>query len=359
MTSPDSPAAKDLGEPLFLSACRGHVGPRPPIWLMRQAGRILAPYRELKERVGSIERMFRDPEIATQVTLMPVQMLGVDAAILFADIFTPVDPMGCDVTFSPGPVLEFTISDADDVARLHLFDAERELAYVAEIIGRIRAGLPASVPLIGFAGSPLTLATYMAETGDRSREFTGLRRLLHANPGAAADLLDKLTDVCIEYLSMQVRAGAQTLQLFDTWIGALSLADFESIALPRLQRIFAHLGGLGVPTIYYANNAAHRVDALDRVGADVLSLDWRTDLAQLFRRWEGRIPLQGNLDPLKLFAPPDAVETEAQRLLRSTDGYPHLFNLGHGVHPETPYESVVRLVETVRNHTAQTGPATS
>ena len=316
---------------------------------MRQAGRILAPYRKLKEQVGSIEKMFRDPAIATEVTLMPVELLGVDAAILFADIFTPVDPMGCRVTFNPGPVLEFYVSDADDVARLHTFDADNELAYVADIIGRLRNQLPASVPLVGFAGSPFTLATYMAETGGRGREFTGLRRLLHTDPATAMALLDKLTDVAIDYLSMQVRAGAQALQLFDTWIGGLSLADFRTIALPRLQRIFSHLATLDVPTIYYANDAAHLVSALDEVGADVLSVDWRTDLADLFARKPGR-PVQGNFDPLALFASPDQVEADALDLLRRTDGHPHIFNLGHGVHPETPYDSVVRLVDTVKGH---------
>ncbi|MDA0334203.1 MAG: uroporphyrinogen decarboxylase [bacterium] len=336
-------------EPLFLAACRGKTTVRRPVWLMRQAGRILAPYRDLKEQVGSIELMFRDPAIATEVTLMPVELLGVDAAILFADIFTPVDPMGCSVTFDPGPVLEFYVSTPEDVARLHTFDAESELSYVADIIGRIRGQLPESVPLIGFAGSPFTLATYMAETGGRGREFTGLRRLLHTNPATALALIDKLTDVAIDYLSMQVRAGAQALQLFDTWIGALSLADFEAIALPRLQRIFQHLSSLGVPTIYYANDAAHLVSALDRVGADVLSVDWRTDIVDLFARKPGR-PVQGNFDPLALFAAPDVVEAGVRELLQRTDGQPHIFNLGHGVHPETPYDSVVRLVETVKNH---------
>jgi len=315
---------------------------------MRQAGRILAPYRHLKEQVGSIERMFRDPAIATEVTLMPVEMLGVDAAIMFADIFTPVDPMGCSVTFDPGPVLEFYVSRPEDVARLHTFDSDNQLSYVADIIGRIRSQLPESVPLIGFAGAPFTLATYMAETGGRGREFTGLRRLLHTDPATALALIDKLTDVAIDYLSMQVKAGAQALQLFDTWIGALSLADFNKIALPGLQRIFAHLSTLGVPTIYYANDAAHLVSALDLVGADVLSVDWRTDIEDLFNRKPGR-PVQGNFDPLALFAEPDVVEAGALALLAQTDGHPHIFNLGHGVHPETPYDSVLRLVNTVKN----------
>lgn len=344
--------------PLFLAACRGERTSRRPVWLMRQAGRILPPYRALKERVGSIESMFRDPAIATEVTLMPVEMLGVDAAILFADIFTPVDPMGCSVTFDPGPVLEFHIASADDVARLHTFDSDTELAYVADILGRLRSKLPASVPLIGFAGSPFTLATYMAEPpGARAREFTGLRRLLHSDPSAANSLLDVLTDVAVDYLSMQVGAGAQALQLFDTWIGGLSLPEFRRIALPRLRRIFTHLSSLDVPTIYYANDAAHLIPALDEVGADVLSVDWRTDLDELYRRRPQR-PLQGNFDPLGLFAPPDKVEEEALALLKRTDGKPHIFNLGHGVHPDTPYDSVTRLIDTVQGYATATEGST-
>ena len=350
MTLPSPTPAPPAEESLFLAACRGRVGPRPPVWIMRQAGRILAPYRQLKKRVGSIEGLFRDPAAAADVTLMPVEMLGVDAAILFADIFTPVDPMGCAVAFSPFPVLEFHVAGAADLARLREIDSERDLGHVAETIGRVRERLPAEVPLIGFAGAPFTLATYMAENGPRPREFSGCRRLLQSDPATALGLLDKLTEAALDYLSMQVRAGAQAVQLFDTCIGSLSLADFQAVVLPRLQRIFRHLSGLGVPAIYYANNAAHLVDALDRVGADVLSLDWRTDLAALFRRWQGRVPLQGNLDPALLFAPPDRVEAEVRRLLRTTEGYPHLFNLGHGVHPETPYASVVRLVETVQGY---------
>ena len=317
---------------------------------MRQAGRILSPYRQLKKRIGSMEAMFRDPAVAADVTLMPIELLGVDAAILFADIFTPVDPMGCAVTFSPAPVLEYHVAGPADLARLREIDSERDLGHVAETIGRVRQRLPPGVPLIGFAGAPFTLATYMAESGPRSREFSGYRRLLQCDPSTALGLLDRLTEASIDYLSMQVRAGAQALQLFDTWVGSLSPADFESVVLPRLQRIFRHLNGLDVPAIYYANHAAHLVDALDRVGADVLSLDWRTDLGALFRRWDGRIPLQGNLDPARLFAHPDRVEEEVRRLLRTTEGYPHLFNLGHGVHPETPYASVVRLVETVQGY---------
>lgn len=316
---------------------------------MRQAGRILEPYRRLKEEKGSIEVMFRDPATAAAVTIMPVEMLGVDAAILFADIFTPVDPMGCPVTFDPGPILGYSTRDADSVARLHTFDSTKDLAYVGDIIGRIRSRLPAHVPLIGFAGSPITLATYMAEGGG-AREFTHFRRLLHTDPVTATRLLDVLTDVTIDYLAMQVAAGAQALQLFDTWIGALSRRDFETHALPCLRRIFDATRSTGVPMIYYANNAAHLLPVMDQVGADVYSLDWRTELAEADQILGGQFPLQGNLDPCSLFAPPDVVEQEAISLLQRTDGLRHLFNLGHGVQPDTPYDSVERLVQVVQGY---------
>ena len=322
---------------------------------MRQAGRILEPYRRLKQEKGSIEVMFQDPATAADVTMMPVDMLGVDAAILFADIFTPVDPMGCPVTFDPGPVLGFAARDAEAVSRLRPFDAAKDLAYVGEIIGRIRARLPAHVPLIGFAGSPLTLATYLAEGGG-AREFTQFRRLLHHDPATAKQLIDDLTEVTIDYLAMQVQAGAQALQLFDTWIGALSLRDFQTHALPCLRRIFDATRPLGVPLIYYANNAAHLLPSLDQVGADVLSLDWRTDLADVDRILDGQFPLQGNLDPCALFAPPDEVEAQALGLLERTNGIRHLFNLGHGVQPDTPYASVERLVQVVQGYATPSAP---
>ncbi|MEC9379394.1 MAG: uroporphyrinogen decarboxylase [Candidatus Latescibacterota bacterium] len=347
---PESPA----DEPLFLSACRGLPTPRRPVWLMRQAGRILEPYRRLKEEKGSIEVMFQDPKTAADVTLMPVDMLGVDAAILFADIFTPVDPMGCPVKFDPGPVLGFPVRDAAAVEKLHLIDSFKDLAYVGEIIGRIRERLPAHVPLIGFAGSPLTLATYLAEGGG-AREFTQFRRLLHHDPTTAQRLVEVLTEVTIDYLRMQVEAGAQALQLFDTWIGALSLRDFDAHALPCLRRIFDETRPLGVPMLYYANNASHLLPSLGQVGADVLSLDWRTELADADRALDGRFPLQGYLDPCALFAPPDAIEEEVIGLLQRTDEIRHLFNLGHGVQPDTPYASVERLEQVVQGYATPAG----
>ncbi len=333
----------------FLEACAGQRPSRRPIWLMRQAGRILPPYRQLREKTGSILKLFKTPELATEVTLMPLSMLGVDAAILFADILTPVEPMGCQIDFVPGPVFAKPVRSGADVDALQTIDAEAQLPFVLETIRLVRRALPPGIPLIGFAGAPFTLATYMAEGGG-AKEFTRFRRILYSDPGVALALLEKLTDVTITYLRAQVAAGAQAVQLFDTWIGALSPRSFERVTLPHLQRIFGALEGLGVPRIYYANGAAHLLDLLPRTGADVIGLDWRSDLDQAFTRC-GNLPLQGNMDPSALFADPASVVGEAKRILRQTQGIPHVFNLGHGVHPDTPCDQVKLLVDTVHSFT--------
>ena len=264
----------------FLRVCAGEVVRRRPVWLMRQAGRILQPYRDLKRQAGSVSTLFNNPELAARVTLMPVEMLGVDAAILFADIFTPVEPMGCELVFQPGPVLASPVRVRGDVDRLRTIDPEDALPHVRREIELVRAGLPHGVPLIGFAGAPVTLATYLAE-GAGAREFTRLRRLLHADPDTADLLLAKLTDVAIPYLKMQVDAGVDAVQLFDTWIGQLSEEQFERIALPGLERIFTELNRLQVPTIYFANDSAHLLPLLPRTGAAVFSIDWRTDIRRV------------------------------------------------------------------------------
>ena len=317
---------------------------------MRQAGRILKPYRDLKEkRSGSIRDLFEAPELAAEITLMPVSLLDVDAAILFADIFTPVMPMGCHVEFSPGPQLASPIRNERQVESLRTIEPQSDLPHVLETIALAKHELKPAVPLIGFAGAPFTLATYMAE-GAGAREFTQFRRMVQAAPNTAHSLLSKLTDSTIAYLSAQIKAGAQAIQLFDTCVGALSAAAFSTVALPYLQQIFASLAHFDVPRIYYANGASHLYAHLARVGADVLSLDWRTELAAVFHRFEGAFAVQGNLDPIVLFGSPEHIEGHARDLLTATDGIPHIFNLGHGVHPETPFDSVRWLVDVVHEY---------
>jgi uroporphyrinogen decarboxylase len=334
-----------MSDSLFLQACGGAVPSTTPVWLMRQAGRILQPYRELKEKTGSILGLFKNPTLAAEVTLMPVAQLGVDAAILFADILTPIEPMGCEIDFKPGPVFADPVRTREAVDALDLIDSRVQLAYVMETIQRVRDGLPADIPLIGFGGGPITLATYMVEGGS-AKSFSQFRRFLHADPEAATRLLDKLTDVVIDYLTTQVEAGVQAIQLFDTWVGTLSRESFRIHALPSLQRIFAALEGLGVPRIYFPLDAAHLLPLLPETGADIFSIDWRIDMADAFDTLPNR-PLQGNLDPVVLFASPEVIRRETRQIMQRCQGRPHIFNLGHGVLPDTPVENVRVLVEAV------------
>lgn len=315
---------------------------------MRQAGRILKPYRQLKEKTGSIQKLFDDPELVTKITLMPVDMLEVDAAILFADIFTPVMPMGCDIVFDPGPTIQSPLRIRHDIESIHGYDPNHELAHVAEAIGQIGRALPPSVPLIGFAGAPFTLATYLVEGGS-AKDYTQFRRMLHHDVDSAHLLMSKLTDITIAYLQMQVRAGVQVVQLFDTCVGALSADEFTQLCRPYLDRIFAALESSEVPRIYFGLGATHLLPEISALTVEALSVDWRTDIVHAFEMLHDKKPraLQGNLNPCALFGSPDHVETVATELLRATAGRPHVFNLGHGVHPETPYDQVKRLIDTV------------
>ena len=337
----------------FLQACRGEIPATRPIWLMRQAGRILQPYRELKEKAGSIETLFSTPELAAEVTLMPVHMLGVDAAILFADIFTPVIPMGCQVEFTPAPRLAGPVRLASEVDKLRVIESVSDLPHVLEAIRIICSELPETVPLIGFAGAPFTLASYLAEGGG-AREFTQFRRMIQADPKTAHSLMRKLTETTEDYLRAQIRAGASVVQLFDTCVGALSAPVFSTFVLPYLQEIFKRLESENVPRIYYANGASHLTAEMGDIGADVLSLDWRTDLAAVFTEHGGKFALQGNLDPCALFGSEAQIEDEALTLLRNTARMPHIFNIGHGVHPETPSDSVKHLVDVVHEFSSST-----
>ena len=329
----------------LLQACAGSVPETTPVGLMRQAGRILKSYRELKEKTGSIMGLFKDPVLASEVTLMPVDQLGVDAAILFADILTPIEPMGCRIDFQPGPVFDEPVRTAAVIESLRPVDSRKQLPHVLETIQRVQAELPAHVPLIGFAGAPITLATYMAEGGG-AKTFTQFRRLLWSEPTAANQLLEKLTEVVIDYLLAQIEAGVQVVQLFDTWVGSLSSAAFKEHALPYLQRIFAALDGTGIPRIYFPLDAAHLLHQLPSTGADIFSMDWRIDMEEAFEMFPDR-PLQGNLDPVTLYGSPATVVRETREIMKRCQGRPHIFNLGHGVLPDTPLDNVRLAVETV------------
>lgn len=322
----------------LISALRRVPLDRPPVWLMRQAGRYLPEYRELRSRHTFLESI-RTPALATEITLQPLRRFPLDAAIIFADIMTPLEAMGVAVEFDPGPRLEpLTV---EDIARLPELDRER-VGFVAETISAVRAALPVETAVIGFAGSPVTLFAYLLEGGG-SKNFRAFRSGLH-HP-AAPEALALLAREMNAYLGMQAEAGADVLQLFDSWAGWLSATQFEELAVPAAHQALA---GLGVPTIYFVPDAAHLLEGLSKVGSDGYGVDWRLPLVEAWARLGEEHPIQGNLDPALLATTPDRVISATSRLLEQVASRPgHIFNLGHGVLPHTPLGCVEAMVSTV------------
>jgi uroporphyrinogen decarboxylase len=336
---------------LFLRAARREKVERVPIWIMRQAGRYMPEYRAIRERVDFVT-LCKTPELAAEVTLQPVDRLGVDAAILFSDILVPVEPMGFELDFQPGPVLSPPVRSAADVERIVVPDPEDEVPFVYETIRILRRELEGRVPLIGFGAAPLTLAAYLVE-GAGSKNFDHLKGLLFGDPRTAHALLEKITTTLERYLIAQIDAGAQAVQLFDTWAGILSPADYREFALPYVQRLLSSLADRGAPRIYFALNSAHLLDEIRGCDAEVLGIDWRTPLDVATERLGPRYALQGNLDPCVLLGPPDEIERRARQVLEEGASAPgHIFNLGHGILPNVPVENAQRLVETIRSSTA-------
>jgi uroporphyrinogen decarboxylase len=315
---------------------------------MRQAGRYLPEYREVRKKVDFLT-LCRTPELAAQVSLQPVDRLGVDAAILFSDILIPAPAMGLKLDFNPGPVVERPVRSADDVERLVVPEIESEAPFVYETIRILRRELTGRVPLIGFAAAPFTLAAYLVE-GEGSRTFGHWKRMLYAAPELAHALLDKVTQTTVRYLVAQVRAGAQAIQLFDTWAGLVSARDYESFSLPYVRRVLDAVRKESVPTIYFALDAAHAASLVATCGADVLGADWRTGLRDASTALGGTHPLQGNLDPCALLADVATVKRRTQTMLEDGAGLPaHIANLGHGILPETPVDNAIAFVETVKS----------
>jgi uroporphyrinogen decarboxylase len=332
----------------FLRACRGLPVDRVPVWFMRQAGRYQPEYREIRKGRSLLE-ITLDPALCAEVTVLPVRQLGVDAAILFSDIMVPLGPVGIDYTLEEhvGPVIAKPVRDAAAIREIGTLEPRRQLPHVLETIERTRT-LLGETPLIGFAGAPFTLASYVVE-GRPSRHHLATKRFMHAEPAAFRDLLERLGDVVIAHLRAQVEAGAQAIQLFDSWVGSLSPADFEEHVLPVSSRIFAALADLGVPRIYFGVETGELLGLMRRAGADVVGVDWRVPLRGASARVGQGAALQGNLDPALLLAPWAAVERAARACLedgtRHEGGY--IFNLGHGVLPETSPEQLRRLTEFV------------
>jgi uroporphyrinogen decarboxylase len=332
---------------LFLRTCRGETVERPPIWVMRQAGRYLPEYREVRSSVDFVT-LCRTPELAAKVTLQPIDRFGFDAAILFSDILVLAEPMGFEIAFNPGPQLDEPARDAARIDAIPDADPREALGYVYEAIKILRRELAGRAPLIGFTAAPFTLGAYLVEGGG-SKNFDKVKGLFYSDPAAAHRLLEKITRATQTHLLAQVEAGAQAVQLFDSWAGLLGPDLYTEFSLRYVKRITKALRETGVPVIYFALNAAHLMDEVATCGADVVGVDWRTPLDRADVQLGGGFVLQGNLDPCVLFGPADEVRRQAGAVLDSGRGLKgHVFNLGHGILPKTPISAVEALVETVK-----------
>jgi len=327
---------------------------RTPVWMMRQAGRYLPEYREVRERVPDFMTLCRTPELACEVTLQPLRRFDLDAAILFSDILTVPDAMGLGLHFVPGegPRFERPVRSRADVDALHRPDPARELAYVPEAVRTIHRELDGRVPLIGFAGSPWTLATYMVE-GRSSRDFARIKGMLYDDPDALHRLLALLADSLVDYLGAQIEAGADALQIFDTWGGTLSTPAYRAFSLDYMARILDRLprerDGRRIPVILFTKGGGAWLEEIAAAGCDAVGLDWSIELGTARARIGDRVALQGNMDPAVLRARPDVIRDEVARLLRSYGaGNGHVFNLGHGITPDVPPEHAAAMVDAVR-----------
>jgi uroporphyrinogen decarboxylase len=335
-----------LDQSPFLRACRREPLVSPPVWLMRQAGRYMKEYREIRDRVPFLE-MCKTPDLVAEVTDYAARRLGVDAAIVFSDLLLPVEAFGLQLTYekSDGPAIHPPVREAKDIDQLREPELEADLGYVFEGVRRTRRALPPDLPLIGFAGAPFTLASYMIEGGGSS-SYRHTKSLFYRDPGAWNALMERIVRLTAAYLNAQAAAGAQAVQIFDSWVGCLSPDDFGAFVLPHVKRLVAALTP-GVPVIYFGTQTGSLLPQLRGVGAGVIGVDWRVDLVGA---WDtlGEIAIMGNLDPIVLFAPRDEVVRRTRALLKRGSGRPGwIFNLGHGILPHTPVDNVIALVETV------------
>jgi len=344
---------------LFIDACFGRPTPRTPIWLMRQAGRYMAEYRAIRARVD-FWTVCQTPELACEVTLQPIDAFGLDAAIIFSDLLVSLPPLGLDVEFVPGkgPVIHNPITMVSDVQRLRPVVAAEALGYVGEAIRTTVAALPDDVPLIGFAGAPFTLASYALEGGS-SKQFMKTKAFLHTEPVAAEALFDRLTEITIDLLNLQLDQGARAVQIFDSWAGCLDPEDYTRWGARYTKRIVDRVRRPGVPVIVFAKGTGTYLDRVAATGADVIGVDWTLPLGEARARVRPGQALQGNLDPGRLLAPWPQIEAAADRVLDAAgDGTGHVFNLGHGIYQHTPVDHVRRLVSHVQSvsHTRRQAP---
>ena len=315
--------------------------------MMRQAGRYLPEYRQVRTGVSFLD-LCKTPRLAAEVTLQPIRRFGFDAAILFSDLLVPLEAMGLEVQFTEqGPRLPAPLRTPEDLARISAFDPTQRTDFVLETIRLVREQLPAETPLIGFAGAPFTVATYAIE-GKTAKNFSETKKFFYREPEAARRLLALIGEATRDYLLAQIRAGAQAVQLFDSWVGVLSAEDFETYALPPTAALVSELRGAGVPVIYFGNGAAAILDRVARVGAAVYGVDWRVPIDEARVRLGNAAAVQGNLDPAVLLGPIAEIERRARDVVRRGGKRGHIFNLGHGITPEVPIEAVEALVAAVR-----------
>jgi uroporphyrinogen decarboxylase len=342
-------------EPLLVRAARREPVERTPVWFMRQAGRYMPQYRAIRKQYSLIE-ICKQPKLAAEVTITAAEELGVDAAIIFADLLLPLEVMGLPFYFSAGegPVIEKPLREKEDIVRLRT-DRAVDLGFVSEAVRLVAKHFGSRLPVIGFCGAPFTLASYMIEGGG-SRNYVETKKLMYSSPETWDLLMRKLVAVVSEYAAEQVHAGADTIQIFDSWVGCLSVEDYRQYALPRTTELVKDLQKTGVPIIYFATDSATLLPSMKETGAEVIGLDWRIPLDEGWRSLGSNGGVQGNLDPVLLFADWKELKSRAADILRRAGGRPgHIFNLGHGILPETPVENVKALARFVQEHSGNTG----
>jgi uroporphyrinogen decarboxylase len=330
----------------LLKACRKEKTDKTPIWLMRQAGRYQPEYRKLRQKY-SLLQICQTPELAAQVTLMPLKRFDFDAAILFSDLTIPLLAMKVSFTLKEnvGPVIEKPVRNKEQIEKIKLIQAEEKLSFVLDAIKILNKEL--QVPLIGFAGAPFTLAAYLVE-GSSSRDYRKTRAFMYSCPGLWKKLMEVLSENILRYLSAQVKAGAQALQIFDSWVGVLHPQTYKEMVFPYMKRIFERLKHLNVPVIHFGTGTASLLEEMQQAGGDVIGVDWRITLSEAWQRLDYKVAIQGNLDPAVLLANSNTLVKEVKRILQEVNDRPgHIFNLGHGILPETPEKKVERLIELV------------
>ena len=343
---------KNLQYP-FLMACRREPTEYTPIWLMRQAGRYMKEYRSLRRRYSFLQ-MCKTPDLAAQVTLLPIEAFKLDAAIIFSDILIPLEPMGIELEFrkKEGPVIHHPIRETKQANRLRMIEPEEDLPFLMEAIRIVLRELKGRVPLIGFSGAPFTLASYVIE-GGHSANYLLTKSMMYRNRPFWDSLMEKISEMVIRYLNAQVRVGAQALQLFDSWVGCLSPGDYEEYVLPFSKKVIQGIDR-GVPLIHFATSSSALLRKMKAAGGDVIGVDWRINLGEAWERLGYDVAIQGNLDPAILVSSPERVEKEVKRIIDEAGGRPgHIFNLGHGILPNTPVENVAALVNLVHEYSSK------